>query len=915
MWKARFSMSETPPLGVSLKAHRIDVDRDVAGRDITYHIVNVYKSAPGKPLVDEDAFHAALSRYLTWVSDVNGFLIFRGIQCGESNAFDRHRERYAPKLALNELYVPLIADEIRLTASKAGVKRTRFSEVADLLRQALQGVVAVGERLAGEHRTGYRAVDLSSILSIADKLVITGGPGSGKTVLLQYIAWVLSSALLSKNADLARQQLGLEGAVPLPVLVPLNAYAKHLQDYRRLSDPKATTLPTFISHYLIRRHAALGLPDDFFERLLLSERALILLLDGLDEVPTEEERMVVSSAIQDFAQAPSQTRIIVSTRTAAYRTNVMLSTDFREIRIRNLEAPLIKKLVERFYQAMMPSDSDERDRQITDLLESLRHLEERRQSLGQSEPLINSPLLMRMLVIVHFNQRSLPDQRAGLYKECIDAMLMPVYHPDTEVALRLSRHAGPLPDQRALYSAIAFDMHSKGERRGRTISEEDMRSVIYNSLRPRYGENQASELTDGFVTAMRERGGLLDEWFGNYQFMHLAFQEFLTARFVAENKRLPHEMVNFYEQENAILDQWWREPILLTAGYLSITNPNTAFDYIYQLADIDAERNRDIRAHLSGLELASVAFLEWHGEGVLRERLAEALACLFDSDRCGQVSASLRAAAGRAYARIGEIREDVACTLPETLHIPEGEFTMGYFDERFRFVDLPSLREGKHRIWLPSFGIGKYPVTNYQFAEFVDDRGYHKKEYWTEAGWVWRTSKAVQFPAYWADPKWNVSSCPVVGISWYESSAYCKWLSEKTGRKFHLPSEAEWEKAARGTDGRDWPFGNDPDQATINSLESGIGETTVVGLFPEDRSPFGLHDCAGNVWEWCNSIYLDYPYSSEDGREDIEGNRPRCHRGGSWLNPKRYAHCANRDRYYPGDRHYDLGFRIAEDIT
>jgi formylglycine-generating enzyme required for sulfatase activity len=157
----------------------------------------------------------------------------------------------------------------------------------------------------------------------------------------------------------------------------------------------------------------------------------------------------------------------------------------------------------------------------------------------------------------------------------------------------------------------------------------------------------------------------------------------------------------------------------------------------------------------------------------------------------------------------------------------------------------------QHRLELPTYWMGKTPVTNAQFRPFVAGDGYRNRDYWTEAGWEWREESKIMTPRYWDDMKWNGDDYPVVGVSWFEAVAYCRWLTAQTGIPFRLPTEAEWEKAARGPDGRIWPWGNIWEDGRCNSKEAGKERTTPVGSFPDGASPYGVLDMAGNVWEWC----------------------------------------------------------------
>ncbi|UCH97376.1 MAG: SUMF1/EgtB/PvdO family nonheme iron enzyme, partial [Candidatus Aminicenantes bacterium] len=171
---------------------------------------------------------------------------------------------------------------------------------------------------------------------------------------------------------------------------------------------------------------------------------------------------------------------------------------------------------------------------------------------------------------------------------------------------------------------------------------------------------------------------------------------------------------------------------------------------------------------------------------------------------------------------------------PPMMRVDAGEFTMGS-DEHKREQPI-------HRVYLDEFMMGKYPVTNEEFKTFIEDGGYQKEEFWSREGWDWRGRENISEPGYWHDRKWNSPNFPVVGVSWYESYAYASWLSQKTGDRFVLPTEAQWEKAARGTDGREYPWGNEFNENYCNSRACGLGRTSPVGIFIKDKSPYGCMD-------------------------------------------------------------------------
>ncbi|HEU4323416.1 MAG TPA: formylglycine-generating enzyme family protein [Roseiflexaceae bacterium] len=249
--------------------------------------------------------------------------------------------------------------------------------------------------------------------------------------------------------------------------------------------------------------------------------------------------------------------------------------------------------------------------------------------------------------------------------------------------------------------------------------------------------------------------------------------------------------------------------------------------------------------------------------------------------------------------------------VPALVKVPAGPFLMGSADN-----DTMAYPQEKpqHRLELPDFWIGRTPVTNAQFRSFVEDDGYTNRAYWTTAGWLWREQEGITQPEYWTVSKWNGADYPVVGVSWFEAVAYCRWLGAQTGHPFRLPSEAEWEKAARGPDGQIWPWGNRWEAGRCNSREAGVNRTSPVGQYPSGASPYGALDMAGNVWEWCATQQRkNYPYPLEDEWTEayLEANVTRIIHGGSWHNEQQHVRVAYRHVNLSPDRFNYRGLRVA----
>jgi formylglycine-generating enzyme required for sulfatase activity len=300
------------------------------------------------------------------------------------------------------------------------------------------------------------------------------------------------------------------------------------------------------------------------------------------------------------------------------------------------------------------------------------------------------------------------------------------------------------------------------------------------------------------------------------------------------------------------------------------------------------------------------------------------------------------------------------------VEIPAGPSTMGSEEQD---TDAWDDERPAHTFVLPTYYIARYPVTNAQFRPFVAGGGYEDPAYWSDQGWAWRQGAEADLspidddglrrnyaawlaerpaeqrnhPYYWDDPHLGAANRPVIGISWYEAQAYCRWLEvqlQGAGGKLcvlgrgvltpdaaltvRLPTEAEWEKAARGSDGRRWPWGNTWEEGRGNGKEAGLGQTSPVGLFPGGVGPYGLLDMAGNVWEWTSTRWgrrsgrrpdYGYPYARDDGREAGDGPDLRIVRGGSWYDEARYTRCASRSRPLPDFFIPVIGMRLVVSLA
>ncbi|MGD8902181.1 MAG: SUMF1/EgtB/PvdO family nonheme iron enzyme [Anaerolineae bacterium] len=271
----------------------------------------------------------------------------------------------------------------------------------------------------------------------------------------------------------------------------------------------------------------------------------------------------------------------------------------------------------------------------------------------------------------------------------------------------------------------------------------------------------------------------------------------------------------------------------------------------------------------------------------------------------------------------------------DLIRIPNGPFVMGSKDDNELAWDD---EKPQHTLEISyDYWIGKFPVSNAQFGEFVHSTSFEtraEREGWC---WVWNVGQGrweKKEGANWRLPLGTDSTPaalgqhPVVQACWHDARAFCEWLNQKhaAGRPqgccYRLPTEAEWEKAARGTDGREWPWGDEFDAQLCNSRDAGTCRTRPIGSYsPQGDSPYGVADMSGNVWEWTLTLWGEdrekpdfvYPYASKDGREDQAAGDTffRIIRGGSFKDDKAGVRSACRDLDPPCYSLNNLGFRVA----
>ncbi len=441
--------------------------------------------------------------------------------------------------------------------------------------------------------------------------------------------------------------------------------------------------------------------------------------------------------------------------------------------------------------------------------------------------------------------------------------------------------------------------------------------VLYPDPDPAQSRSWAYQV----IEVMRLRTGLLLERDqGVYSFPHRTFQEYLAGAHLSVQGDFARQAAAL-----AAAGAFWREVILLAVGRLvhvsgELDKPRALLE---ELCPTRRQRGASAwrREGLAGevlLEMGRSRVRDSTAGQALDARVRQRLVTLL---RTSSLPALQRAAIGNTLAGLEDPRfRAEAWFLPAEpllgfVEIPAGAFLMG--SDPARDAEADDDGQPQHEVLLPRYYLARYPVTVAQWRAFVQASGHTPRD---------------------ADSLQGLANHPVVLVSWHEALAYCDWLTvrlrewlgtpeplahllRQAGWGVTLPSEAEWEKAARGTDGWRYPWGEAPDPNRANYADTQIGRTSPVGCFPGGTSPYGLEEMSGNVWEWTRSIWgppyakmpFSYPYDPDDGREQLQAadDMSRVLRGGAfWLDLQR-VRCAHRDGF--GARYVSnyIGFRVA----
>ncbi|GAB4213514.1 MAG: hypothetical protein OHK0022_50710 [Roseiflexaceae bacterium] len=859
--------------------------------------------------------------------------------CGplQLSQIDQAESRYAQPMRLEQVYIRLnIERQVKLTKA----------EIAALPeRQRMR---------PSEERTRPLAA-LEALAQPAARLLLLGAPGSGKSTFLNHLALCLAgAALCERHPDEPQPPEGWLACLPgwpHGALLPVRVVLRELAAFAPLAQAphgSEAVLLDFLRASLDAHAAAVEL----LEAALTAGRA-ILLFDGLDEVVGEPilSRVVecIDAATGTYARCPA----LVTCRVLDYQANPR--RQLRGFAVETLAA-LDEQQIEQFINAWY-AELTATGRQVLGNAAALRQAVATRAEL---RALARLPLLLTMMAIVHAGKGTLPDARALLYAECVELLLLRWRQEPggKEILEQLALPQFRSTDLLALMARLGYAAHQQAERNAQDDRPADLhlgqvRALLEEGFAPYAAGDplRRDHLASLVLHAIATRNGLLLKQSGEggevYTFPHRTFQEFLAGYHLKGQQR------DYLQRSVAHAAQpHWHEALTLMVGYQvlaerELERPLTLVEQLLKGGPQQQILAGELLA-LIGRERAGGYDPTLVQPGGLWHRTRDTLLRLSTQGRAPEAPAPLRARAGLAlgtlcYGSTTALCQGLPAPLPDPrlplavlgpgaarsdkwrraldaywCPVAPGPFWFG--DDR----ESKPLRSALKQVQLPhAYWIGRYPITCADYARFVAAGGYTERCWWGEHGWGWRLSarrdnQPLEAPRIIDMMEYNGPIQPIVGVSWYEATAYCAWLTDQGHMQgwlpphdqIRLPTALEWERAARGTDKRRYPWGDaTPDPERANYRDTGIGRPSPVGCFPAGEAACGALDLAGNVMEWtATRMGADQAIEPVD---DPQRREVMLRSYAGFLDGNEHLCCGARDWNDPIVGSNDWGFRVV----
>ena len=810
--------------------------------------------------------------------------------------------------------------------------------------------------------------------------VIVGDPGAGKTTFLRWIAHALTGDRLGATANAAKELLGI-GRPLIPVFVSIAEWLEYVltvraskmgkelrhssrdagiqsqgreansQYFAQTSTDSAETLPSmaldsgipdrndgvsdqyenrlpitkdpqWLVHFLGSQSASRewGLDAEWFKERL-NQGDCLLLFDGLDEAPDRKTREYATELLEAVAATWPKCPILVTSRPSGYQDRSVLP-NFQPSTIEALNDHAVETFLDRWSRALHPTDTTAAEAHRQALLQALN-------ARPNIRRLARNTVMLTALAVVHWNEKRLPEQRAELYESILLWL-------SRSRELRPGR-AGPERSLEVLRTLALAMQNVEGGRKvqvTRHWAAEQIADLFPDEpARPtRFSKPSRSiALAEKFLEEEELDSGIIVRRGNEVRFWHLSFQEYLAARAIGGLSEQSQRALLFGTYKR-LYEPEWREVGQLLGGVLYEQGRKkvdvlitAVLDELYGNGGSQSKPpNLADQARAVGLLDGIVRDLSPYqyqpSDPRYRQTFTEVMR-IFEPEPSKSVPIKLRIETAEALGRAGDPR--LVDDKLRWVEIPGGKFLMGaqqqdnhapnYDPDAFN-NELPP-----HWVEVDAFHFGRYPVTVQEYAVFIEDDGYAESRWWLPKEFGRR-----QQPEDW-QKQVEHQNRPVVGVSWFEAMAYCLWLTDRLRRlgqlkpteSIRLPTEAEWEWAARGNTPRRYPWGDAEPKAERLNFNSQVGSPTPVGVYPLGATPEGVLDLAGNVWEWCADGYDGGYYQACHSQGTVKNptgpdtGAARVVRGGSWYYGARDCRSAYRGILDPDFRYYYTGFRCA----
>lgn len=706
------------------------------------------------------------------------------------------------------------------------------------------------------------------------RVVIVGDPGSGKSTFLRRVAFELCRNILGSRPDGAALFLSPNDR-RFPILIRVADLAKLLAADH---SPRPSDAPGWIPYFLGKQSDEYkwGAGEAFFQRKL-EEGGCLVMVDGLDEAPERRMRERIARLFEQATRAFPKCDFLVSTRPQTNEGNSVLG-GFEPVRIGELEPHDIATFFDHFARALALNETESKNFKA-DLDMALGRRPEIREMAA-------NPVMLTALAVLQHNDQRLPEYRVELFGSILGWL----------AASRERKEGRPAAEECLKYMRkLALRMQDAPD--GKRLVQVNKRSAAEFFTGEFGGSLEANE---ELLERETSDSGIVSSVGSDLKFWHLSFQEYLAALEIGGLSEA--RQIDLVVESGKLYHPEWRETMRLLGGVL-FKQGESKVEGLFQAILIRVRRAATLEdqvrcAALLSAMMRDLSRMKYQPKTPDYERTVKAVMGIFEAGEAEKIELARRIEAAELLGKVGDPRleEDNWVT------IPPGTFHMGAqkVDKEGRNYDPEAYDHESpvHEVSLRGFRIGRFPVTVQEFGAFLEEGGYSARKYWGESYGKFAA------PADWEAQKEHPNR-PVTGVSWFEAAAYCAWA------ELRLPTEAEWERAARGPHCGRYPWGDGPAlDASFANYAGKLGDVTPVGLYPSGGTSDGLRDMLGNVWEWCEDWYGPYP----TGRV-VDGKKGeyKVLRGGSWNVIPQFARVSHRARGEPAYRYVDFGFRCAAD--